>query len=108
MMYCVACKHLTDGSTCSHCGSEELRRPQPRDYCFLTQQEQIWAGLLEDVLFQNDIRALTRSHVGAGMMAAAGLADVVDFYVLYAQYDEAQMLEEGLFSGNYALDLDMG
>ena len=106
MMYCIACKHLTEGSVCNHCGSNELREPQPRDYCFLTQQEQIWAGLLEDVLFQNDIRIMTRSHVGAGMMAAAGLMDVVDFYVLYAQYDAASELEKSLFTGNFELLMD--
>jgi len=106
MMYCKTCSHLTDGNVCGNCGSEELRLPLPRDFCFLTQQEQIWAGMLEDVLFQNDIRCLTKSAVGAGLMAAAGVMDTVDFYVMYAQYEEAKTLEEHLFSGDYELVME--
>jgi len=106
MMYCKTCSHLTQGNVCTDCGSADLRLPLPRDYCFLTRQEQIWAGLLEDILFQNDIRPLTRSAVGAGMMAAAGVMDMVDFYVMYAQYDEAKALEENLFSGNFELVME--
>ena len=103
MMYCKSCSHLTGGNVCETCGSHDLRLPLPRDYCFLTRQEQIWAGLLEDVLFQNDIRPLTRSAVGAGMMAAAGVMDLVDFYVMFAQYEEAKALEENLFSGDFEM-----
>jgi len=32
--------------------------------------------------------------------------DMVDFYVMYAQYDEAKALEENLFSGNFELVME--
>lgn len=101
VMYCEKCKMLFTESNCPGCHSKYGRTPEADDLCFLTEQEQIWSGVLEDVLKQNGIPTFTQSSLGAGMaLKAGGMFERIRFYVPFACFEEAQQLVKELFSGS--------
>ena len=69
------------------------------DLCFLTEKEQIWSGMLADVLKQKNIPFIQKSTMGAGMALRAGpMFETVRFYVLNEHLEEAKAIVEELFS----------
>ena len=54
-MYCEKCSRIIEETRCPFCGSRKIREPQPKDLCFLTEQEFLPAGVLEDVLKQGGV-----------------------------------------------------
>ena len=52
-MYCEKCNRIIDGDRCPVCKRSSVREPEPKDPCFLTEQDYISTGILEDVLKQN-------------------------------------------------------
>lgn len=96
--YCPNCHVLVCNTRCPLCGRRWLEEPKPEDYCFLTEKELVWAGVLEDSLRQNQIPYLTEDTLGAGLTAkAGGMFETVKFYVRYSGYVKAKGLEEMLF-----------
>ena len=98
-MFCPNCNSLSDEKRCPICGNRDMRMPTPDDYCFLAEQDQIWAGMLEDVLGQNEISFVTRNILGAGITAKIGpLMERIRFYVPFARHEEAEAIVSELFS----------
>lgn len=99
MMYCPNCNLLVNGTKCPACGSRQIREPESDDYCYLSEKEAIWTEALSDLLTQNQIPFLTKNVLGAGLAAKMGsAAEKVRFYVPYAHYETARMLEQEFFS----------
>lgn len=97
--YCPNCHILVRSNRCPRCEKRWLEEPNANDYCFLTDRDRIWGGVLEDCLRQNGVPYLTESSIGAGMTGKLGIAaDSIRFYVRYAYYHQAKALEEELFS----------
>lgn len=98
-MYCESCNMVYDGVRCPSCGNRTGRQPQPDDICFLTENEAMWARMLEDVLRQNGIEVWSKSTYGAGLvLKSGGLFERQRLYVRFARLQEARELSTMLFS----------
>ena len=98
MMYCERCQQATEEAACPTCGSTHLREPKEKDPCFLTEQDFIHTGILEDVLGQNNIPYLRKNVLGAGMAIKVGpMLERGRFFVPYELLPRAQELLEDLF-----------
>ena len=72
---------------------------QPEKMCYLTEQSPIWAGMLADVLQQNNIPFFKESSLGAGLaIKTGGLSESIRFFVPASRIDAARELVEELFS----------
>lgn len=98
-MYCEKCKRIIDAGPCPACGSRKVREQQPDDLCFLTEQDYLSSGILEDMLKQNGIPFLAKNVMGAGLAIKVGpMLDRTRFYVAWPQLQKAEALVEELFS----------
>lgn len=105
--YCPNCHVLVQGSRCPVCDKKWLEPPKGEDYCFLTEKEIVWAGVLEDCLRQNGIPYLTQNVMGAGLTAKMGsVMESVKFFVRYAFFEKAKLLDEELFSTGIAAEFE--
>ena len=105
MMYCETCGHLVEENRCPNCGSRSLREPKEKDPCFLTEQDFVSSGILEDILKQNGIPFLRKNVLGAGVAIKVGpMLDRGRFYVAYDQLSKAQELAEELFAPDESAD----
>ena len=103
--YCPKCHVLVRNTRCPLCGRRWLEEPESEDYCFLTEKELVWAGVLEDCFRQNQILYLTESTLGAGLTAKAGsMFESIKFYVRYDDFHRAEALTEELFSSDVQED----
>lgn len=106
IMYCEKCKLLFNDPSCPVCHNKKIRAPEVNDLCFLTEQEQIWSGMLEDVLKQDGIPTFMQSSLGAGMvLKAGGMFERIRFYVPFSYFEKAQQLVKDLFSASDDLAL---
>lgn len=102
-IYCAHCSLLFDGDRCPVCNRKSTRTAMPDDICFLTEKEQIWSGMLADVLKQEQIPFTQKSVMGAGMALRAGpLFESVRFYVFYQHLSQAREIVDALFSSSNA------
>lgn len=102
-MYCPNCNVLVNGSRCPICSSKNIREPQPDDYCYLIEKDQIWAGALSDILTQNSIPFITKNVLGAGLAAKMGPAlERTRFYVPHSHHESAKNIEREFFSAEFA------
>ena len=98
-MYCEKCSRITEGDRCSVCRSKRVREPEPKDPCFLSEQDYVSSGILEDVLKQNGIPFLRKDVMGAGMAIKVGpMLERSRFYVPYEQLEKASTIAADLFS----------
>lgn len=98
IMYCEKCRALLDSQTCPNCGNKKLRQPMTDDLCFIAEKEQIWSGMLADVLEQYEIPFLTKNRLGAGMALKIGPhMERILFYVPYSHIQQAKDLVVDLF-----------
>ena len=99
ILYCSGCQlTFSGGDKCPSCGSRKVRPVRPEDICFLTEAEPIPAGMLQDVLKQHQIPALTSSTVGAGMaMKAGNVFERIKFFVRYEHLEKAKQFAAELF-----------
>ena len=98
-MYCEKCSRIIEDLRCPHCGGRRVREPAPKDPCFLTEQDYISSGILEDVLAQNGIPFLKKGVMGAGMAVKVGpMLERNRFYVPFEQYENAVSVADELFS----------
>ena len=96
--FCPNCHILVQGDECPVCYREELYTPIDDDFCLLTEQEVVWAGVLEDCLKTNDIPYTVENAVGAWLSSRLGPAfERKRFFVPYSRMEQAQGLVEELF-----------
>ena len=99
MMYCEKCCQAVEEASCPTCGSSRLREAKEKDPCFLTEQDFIHTGILEDILGQNNIPFLRKNVLGAGMAIKVGpMLERGRFYVPYELLPKAQELVNDFFS----------
>ena len=99
MLYCEKCSRMIEGERCPVCKSRKVRAPEATDTCFLTEQDYVSGGILEDILQQNGIPFLKKQVMGAGLAIKVGpMLDRSRFYVPYPQLERAEEIVEELFS----------
>lgn len=97
-MYCAKCQKIVATRSCTSCGSRWIREVMADDVCFLTEKEQIWGEMLEDVFRQNDIPYIIRRSLGAGLsMSIGAMLECYRFYVPFGVLDRALALVDELF-----------
>lgn len=90
--YCNRCCLPFDGECCPVCGRKNAKQIGPNDLCFLTEKEQLWSGMLADVLNQQKIPFVQKNVFGAGMAMKIGLMNErIRFYVFYGHLAEAML-----------------
>ena len=100
-MYCEKCSRIIDTLPCPACKGKKAREPKPDDPCFLTEQDYLPSGILEDVLNQNGIPFLKKNVMGAGLAIKVGpMLDRSRFYVAYELLPRAQEIVDELFSAS--------
>ncbi len=100
-MYCEKCCRIIDTRTCPFCKKSTVREPEPGDPCFLTEQDYLYSGILEDLLAQNNIPFLKKGVLGAGLSSYVGpVLDRSRFYVLYEALESAAAVAGELLSGS--------
>ena len=98
-MYCEKCQVLfEEGNVCPICEkSRNVREPQEDDLCFLTEEENMWADMIEDVLKQNDVSFTWRQAREGWLGPIFGQKfDRHRFYVSYCDYEKAKGLLDSL------------
>ena len=97
-MYCAKCQKIIATRSCRDCGSYWVREVLPEDVCYLTEREQIWGEMLEDVLRQNGIPYVIRRTLGAGLsMSVGAMLECYRFYVPFGALAAAQEIVDELF-----------
>ena len=100
-MYCEKCCRIIEGDRCPVCKKSRVRQPEPKDLCFLTEQNYISSTMLEDVLRQENIPFLKKGVLGAGLAIKVGpMLEWSRFYVPFEILDSAKRVVEELFEGN--------
>ncbi len=98
-MYCEKCCRIIESDRCPVCRSRKTREPGPKDPCFLTEQDYVSSGILEDMLNQNGIHFLKKDVMGAGMAIKVGpMLERSRFYVPFEQLDSAASIVDDVFS----------
>ncbi len=102
MVYCEKCKVLSEGQTCDYCGSRRVRLPRFEDYCLLTERPYVWASLLDEVLRDNGIPAVSVEVLDQ----AYGLRSHVRHrvFVPYGTLEEAKEWMMELFDGENSFE----
>lgn len=67
------------------------------DYVRLTEQEQMWAEMLMEILKDQQIPCTAVPVYGAGMALRAGVRERWKVYVPAAQKEQAEQAMQGLF-----------
>ena len=49
-MYCEKCRRIIEGESCPYCKRSKVREAEANDLCYLTEQDYISSGILEDML----------------------------------------------------------
>ncbi len=97
-LYCKDCKLVYSTPRCPVCGGKRGTPACGDDICFLTEREQMWAEMLEDVLRQNGIPYIFKNRYGRGITVTLGFgAERVSFYVKYRDLPRAREIVEELF-----------
>ena len=96
-MYCEKCSRIFEGDRCPACKKSRVREPGPKDPCFLTEQDYLTSGILEDLMKQNAIPYLKKNVMGAGLAIKVGpMLDRSRFYVPYDRLEDALAVAEEL------------
>ncbi len=98
-MYCEKCKRIFEEEKCPVCWHSQVREPEPGDLCFLTEQDYVSSGILEDILKQEGVPFLKKEVLGAGLSFRVGpMLDRSRFYVPFEHMQKALPLLEDLFA----------
>ena len=99
MLYCEECKRVCALDSDCICGNSMLREAQPEDYCFLTEENETFAQMLEDCL-ANDAIPCVLIPLGNGYRSALGLSlGKFIICVPFSHYDVAQEVVEFFYQG---------
>lgn len=86
-------------SAAPYAEKKNAKQIRSNDLCFLTEKEQLWSGVLADVLNQQKIPFVQKNVFGTGMAMKTGLMNErVRFYVFYGYLAEAKKIVDELFS----------
>ena len=97
-MYCEKCCRVIEADRCPVCKSKRVREPEAKDPCFLTEQDYLSSGILEDLLKQNGIPYLKKDVMGAGLAIKVGpMLERSRFYVPFEQLESARAVAEEVF-----------
>ena len=97
-MYCEKCCRIIEADRCPVCKSKRVREPEAKDPCFLTEQDYLSSGILEDLLKQNGIPYLKKDVMGAGLAIKVGpMLERSRFYVPLEQLESARAVAEEVF-----------
>ena len=97
-MYCEKCCRIIEADRCPVCKSKRVREPEAKDPCFLTEQDYLSSGILEDLLKQNGIPYLKKDVMGAGLAIKVGpMLERSRFYVPFEQLESAKAVAEEVF-----------
>ena len=97
-MYCEKCSRIIEADRCPVCKSKRVREPEAKDPCFLTEQDYLSSGILEDLLKQNGIPYLKKDVMGAGLAIKVGpMLERSRFYVPFEQLESARAVAEEVF-----------
>ena len=97
-MYCEKCCRIIEADRCPVCKSKRVREPEAKDPCFLTEQDYLSSGILEDLLKQNGIPYLKKDVMGAGLAIKVGpMLERSRFYVPFEQLKSARAVAEEVF-----------
>ena len=97
-MYCEKCCRIIEADRCPVCKSKRVREPEAKDPCFLTEQDYLSSGILEDLLKQNGIPYLKKDVMGAGLAIKVGpMLERSRFYVPFEQLESARAVTEEVF-----------
>lgn len=89
------------------CFRKQLYTPEPGDFCFLTEREVIWAGVLCECLKDHGIAYTEENAVGAWLSSRLGVSfERKRIYVPYEKLDQAKTLVEELFQGEMEDETD--
>ena len=100
-MYCEKCKLCFEDTLCPVCGNRKVRQIDEKDLCFLVKKDQLWSGLVADVLKKNQIPFIAQNELGAGLTAKIGLCSERNlFYVPYEYLQRATDLLGEIFPGD--------
>ncbi len=95
MNYCINCRRLTAQSLCPWCHAENLKEVQAADYCLLTEKEEMWAKMFEQVLTDHSVSFTALPVFGAALALRGGAVERRKIYVPYSQWDHAvELLKE--------------
>ena len=98
-MYCEKCSRIIEEDRCPFCNNRRVREPREKDPCYLTEQDYISSGILEDVLKQSNIPYLKKDVMGAGMAIKVGpMLERSRFYVRFEHLETARELADELFA----------
>ena len=101
-MYCEKCCRIIEADRCPVCKSKRVREPEAKDPCFLTEQDYLSSGILEDLLKQNGIPYLKKDVMGAGLAIKVGpMLERSRFYVPFEQLESARAVAEEVFLRNH-------
>ncbi len=94
-MYCEKCCRIIEADRCPVCKSKRVREPEAKDPCFLTEQDYLSSGILEDLLKQNGIPYLKKDVMGAGLAIKVGpMLERSRFYVPFEHLESARAVAE--------------
>ena len=97
-MYCEKCCRVIEADRCPVCKSKRVREPEAKDPCFLTEQDYLSSGILEDLLKQNGIPYLKKDVMGAGLAIKVGpMLERSRFYVPFELLESARAVAEEVF-----------
>lgn len=92
MYYCEKCHAAVSEERCPSCGRGELPCVRPEDYCFVTEQGEMWAKMFVEILQDHEIPCTSMPTCGAAMALKAGKMERLKIYVPYARWEQAREL----------------
>ena len=106
-MYCEKCCRVFEGDQCPHCRKSKVRQPEPKDPCFLTEEDYVSSTILEDLLKQSNIPFLKKDVMGAGMAIKVGpMLERSRFYVPFSALEKAGLIAEELAAEESSPSID--
>ena len=97
--YCKKCRTLVvvnSKGKCFLCNCK-TEKPQDNSVIYLVTKEFVVAGMLEEMLKNNNIQYLKESIYGAGITKGA-MFDQFSFYVKFDDYEKAKQLLDEYFN----------
>jgi len=88
--YCNKCYKIRDNDECDDCGKKNLNKICDNDIVFLTTQNFVMSGILDDLLTTENIYFLKKGQKGAGVSNTIGfLTEAYNYYVHFSNLDKA-------------------
>jgi len=83
-----------DDKKCCSCGRKRLREPKENDPLYLTAQNTVFSGTVEDILTKNNIPYMRRGKLGGSPWTAPQqlltFFNEYDFFVPYGAHEKAK------------------